>query len=50
MNYEPVKYNSREEAAAALRRMIQRKRDLEKRAQAEFAKARKDAENCYAGI
>lgn len=50
MKYEPVKYNSREEAAAALRRMVQRKRELEKRIQAEFVKARKDAENCYASI
>lgn len=50
MKYEPVKYNSREEAAAALRRMVQRKRELEKRVQTEFVKARKDAENCYASI
>ena len=50
MKYEPVKYNSREEAAAALHRMVQRKRELEKRVQAEFVKARKDAENCYASI
>ena len=50
MKYEPVKYNSREEAAAALRRMVQRKRELEKRVQAEFVKARKYAENCYASI
>ena len=43
MKYEPVKYNSREEAVTALRRMIQRKRELEKRVQEEFVKARKEA-------
>ena len=45
MKYEPVKYNSREEAVTALRRMIQRKRELEKRMQEEFVKARKEAIN-----
>lgn len=50
MKYEPVKYNSREEAIAALRRMNQRKRELEKRVQEEFLKARKEADNCYANL
>lgn len=50
MKYEPVKYNSREEAVTALRRMIQRKRELEKRVQEEFIKARKEADNCYANL
>lgn len=30
MKYEPVKYNSREEAVTALRRMIQRKESWRK--------------------
>lgn len=50
MKYEPVKYNSREEAIAALRRMNQRKRELEKRVQEEFLKARQEADNCYANL
>ena len=50
MKYEPVKYNSREEHVTDLRRMIQRKRELEKRVQEEFVKARKEADNCYANL
>ena len=50
MKYEPVKYNSREEAIAALRRMNQRKQELEKRVQEEFLNARKEADNCYANL
>ncbi len=50
MKYEPVVYNSREEAIAAFRRMVQRKKELEKKVQEEFVKARKEAENCYANI
>ena len=50
MKYEPVENNTREEAVTALRRMIQRKRELEKRVQEEFIKARKEADNCYANL
>ena len=50
MKYEPVIYNNREEAVAAVRRMVQRKKDLEKKVQEEFVKARKEAENCYTNI
>lgn len=51
MKYEAVKYNSREEALAALRRMVQRKKEWEKKVvQEEFAIARKEAENCYANL
>lgn len=44
MKYEAVKYNSREEALMALQRMIQRKKDWEKKVQEEFAMACKEAE------
>ena len=50
MKYEAVKYNNREEAVLALRRMVQRKRELERRVQEEFAKERKEADNCYANL
>lgn len=50
MKYEAVKYASRKEAVAAMRRMIQRKREWEKRVQEEMLQARKDAENCYANL
>lgn len=50
MKYEAVKYNSREEAVAALRRMVQRKKEWEKKVQEEFVIARKEAENCYAKL
>ena len=45
-----LKIKKREEAIAVLRDMIQRKKEMEKQVQEEFAKARKEAENCYATI
>ena len=50
MKYEPVKYNNREEALAALRGMIKRKKEKERQVQEDFAKARKESANCYAGV
>lgn len=50
MKYEPVIYKSREEAFAALRRMVQRKKEWEKKVQEDFIIARKEAENCYANL
>lgn len=45
-----LKIKNREEAIAVLRDMIQRKMEMEKKVQEEFAKARKEAENYYATI
>ncbi len=50
MKYEPVTYKSREEAVAALHRMVQRKKEWEKKVQEDFINARKEAENCYANL
>ena len=50
MKYEPVVYKNREEAVAALHRMIQRKKAWEKKAKEDFVKNRKEAENCYAKL
>ncbi len=50
MKYEPVIYKSREEAVAALRRMVQRKKEWEKKVQEDFILARKEAEDCYADL
>ena len=43
-----LKIKNREEAIAVLRDMVQRKKELEKQVQEEFA--RKEAENYYATI
>lgn len=43
-----LKIKTREEAIAVLRDMKRRKTEMEKQVQEEFAKARKEAENCYA--
>ena len=48
--YMALKIKTREEAIAVLRDMIHRKKEMEKQVQDEFAKARKEAENCYATI
>ncbi len=45
-----LKIKTREEAIAVLRDMVKRKRDMEAKAQIDFAKARKEAANCYAGL
>ena len=45
-----IKIKTREEALEVLRKMVQRKRELEKRIQEEMLQARKDAENCYANL
>ncbi len=50
MKYKPIKYNNREEALAALRRMVQRKKEWEKKVQEDFVLARKEAANCYASL
>ena len=39
-----LKIKSREEAIAVLRDMVQRKKEMEKQVQEEFAKVRKEAE------
>ena len=45
-----LKIKNREEAIAILRDMIQRKKEMEKKVQEEFVKARKEAEFYYATI
>lgn len=45
-----LKIKNREEAIAVLRDMVQRKKEMEKQVQEEFAKVRKEAENYYATI
>ena len=45
-----LKIKTREEAIAVLRDMVKRKREMEAKAQIDFAKARKEAANCYAGL
>ena len=40
-----LKMKNREEAIAVLRDMVQRKKEMEKQVQEEFAKVRKEAEN-----
>ena len=45
-----LKIKTREEAIAALREMIQRKKEWEARVQQEFIRDRKEAENCYANL
>lgn len=40
-----LKIKNREEAIAVLRDMVQRKKELEKQVQEEFAKIRKEAKN-----
>ena len=43
-----LKIKTREEAIAVLRNMVQRQKEMAKKVQEEFAKARKEAENSYA--
>ena len=43
-----LKIKTREEAIAVLRDMVKRKKEMEAKAQIEFAQARKEAANCYA--
>ena len=45
-----LKIKTREEAIAVLRDMVKRKREMEAKAQIDFAKERKEDENCYAGL
>ena len=45
-----LKIKSREEAIAVLRDMVKRKKEMEAKVQIEFAKARKEAANCYASL
>ena len=45
-----LKIKTSEEAIAVLRDMVKRKREMEAKAQIDFAKARKEAANCYAGL
>lgn len=45
-----LKIKNSEEAIAVLRDMIQRKKEMEKKVQEEFAKARKEVDNYYATI
>ena len=45
-----LKIKTREEAIAVLRDMVKRKREMEAKAQIDFAKARKEAANCYASL
>lgn len=45
-----LKIKTREEAIAVLRDMIQRKKAWEAEVQKEFARAREEAANCYAGL
>ena len=45
-----LKIKTREEAIAVLRDMVKRKREMEAKAQIGFAKASKEAANCYAGL
>ena len=45
-----LKIKTREEAIAVLRDMVKRKREMEAKVQIDFAKARKEAANCYAGL
>ena len=43
-----LKIKTREEAIAVLRDMVRRKKDMEAKAQIDFAKAREEAADCYA--
>ena len=43
-----LKIKTREEAIAVLRDMVRRKKDMEAKAQIDFAKAREEATDCYA--
>ncbi len=45
-----LKIKTHEEAIAVLRDMVQRKKAWEAEVQKEFAKARKEAANCYASL
>ena len=45
-----LKIKTREEAVAVLREMIARKKKWETEVQKDFAKDRKEATNCYAGV
>ena len=45
-----LKIKTREEVVAVLRDMVQRKKDLEKKVQEDFARERKEAKNCYANL
>ena len=45
-----LKIKTREEAIAVLRDMVKRKKEMEAKAQIEFAEARKEAANCYARL
>ena len=48
--YLVVSRKTREEAIAVLRDMVKRKKEMEAKAQIEFAKARKEAADCYASL
>ena len=43
-----LKIKTREEAIAVLRDMVRRKKEMEAKAQIDFAKAREEAADCYA--
>ena len=43
-----LKIKTREEAIAVLRDMVRRKKDMEAKAQIDFAKACEEAADCYA--
>ena len=43
-----LKIKTREEAIAVLRDMVRRKKDMEEKAQIDFAKALEEAADCYA--
>ena len=43
-----LKIKTRAEAIAVLRDMVRRKKDMEAKAQIDFAKAREEATDCYA--
>ena len=45
-----LKIKTREEAIVVLRDMGKRKKEMEAKAQIDFAKARQEATNCYASL
>ncbi|WP_287590871.1 hypothetical protein [Segatella sp.] len=45
-----LKIKTREEAIAVLRDMVKRKKEMEAKAQIDFARARKEAADCYASL
>lgn len=46
----PPAWKTREEAIAVLRDMVKRKKEMEAKAQIDFARARKEAADCYASL